>query len=156
VTSQSRCALSALVKLLDRLKQAGVYNNTVILILADHGINPGIFGSDVPGSRQALTHLQGAAHPLFLLKGRGDRGPLQQARGAVHLVDVAATLCAATGACTAPAGIPAGRGDENRPRRFIDYMWKNEYWQARNIPALTPYIVRGPVWRAESWSRAAE
>jgi hypothetical protein len=155
VSSQARCTLKAVSELLQRMKQAGVYDNTVILVLADHGINPGVYGQDKPGSPGndvAWTHLEGAAHPLFLLKGRGSRGPLQAAPGAVHLIDVTATLCTASGACTAPAGRPAGPGDDNRPRPFVDYVWKHEYWQTRDIPGMTRYVVRGPVWRRESWS----
>ncbi len=152
VTPQSRCTLTAITALLQRLKQAGVYDNTVILILSDHGINPGVFGEEEPGSPDAWTHLEGSAHPLFLLKARGSRGPLQDASGAVQLIDVPATLCAASGDCAATPGRAAGRADESRPREFVDYVWKHEYWQTRDIPGMTRYVVRGPVWLRDSWS----
>lgn len=152
LTSQARCALSAVVTLLDRLKDADVYDNTVILILADHGVWPGRF-HDQPGSRDAWRHLAGAANPMFLLKLRNQRGPLRNEPDAVHLADVAATLCAATGACTAPSGIPVGQAPPERRRRFNEYVWNHEYWSLRDVPHMTPYEVLGPLWRAESWQR---
>ena len=155
VTPQARCALLGVVTLLDRLKQARIYDSATILILADHGMNTGLF-NDAPGSHEQWVHLMGAAHPLFLLKRPGARGALREAADPVYLPDVGATLCAASGACTTPLGIPAGLASADRPRRFHDYDWKHEYWKLRNIPNMTSYEVRGPLWRIESWSPPIE
>jgi hypothetical protein len=38
------------------LKQAGIYDTTLILVAADHGVNPGNFKSDLPGSREQWLH----------------------------------------------------------------------------------------------------
>ena len=124
VTPQARCALLSVVTLLDRLKQARIYDSATILILADHGMNTGLF-NDAPGSHEQWVHLMGAAHPLFLLKRPGARGALREAADPVYLPDVGATLCAASGACTTPLGIPAGLASADRPRRFHDYDWKH-------------------------------
>ncbi len=127
VTSQARCAFLAVATLLDRLRRADIYDRSVVLILADHGVNlVGLFHDDAPGSPLRWEHLAGAAHPLFLLKPRGARGGLRDASAAVHVADVGATLCAATGACTAGAGIPAGQAPPDRARRFYEYVWKHE------------------------------
>jgi sulfatase-like protein len=158
VTSQARCALLAVASMLNQLKQANVYDNTVILVLADHGINPATFGQDTPGSREEWIHLAGAANPLFLLKRLGEKGPLRETAGAVYLLDVGATLCAASGACTTPLGIAAGQAAPDRPRFFMGYAWKDEYWKLYELPRpkMTPYEVRGPVWQFESWSLVVE
>lgn len=151
--AQAGCALRAVATLLDRLKQAGVYDDTVVLVLADHGLNPGIFTGAPEGGHEEWTHLAGAANPVFLLKPLGRRGPLQEASHPVHVPDVAATLCAETGDCTAPLGFPAGEAPAHRPRAFVDYVWRHEYWDSGDIPGMTRYEVRGPLWRADSWRR---
>ncbi|HEX6212996.1 MAG TPA: sulfatase-like hydrolase/transferase [Methylomirabilota bacterium] len=150
--SQSRCALLAVGALLEWLKAEGVYDDSLVLLVADHGMNPGIF-ADGPGGRVAWRHLAGSANPAFLLKPFGSRGPLQKSPAPVYLPDVGATLCAATGACRAPVGFPAGEAPSGRRRLFAYYEWKHEYWSAGEIPRLTRYEVRGPLAQAGSWRR---
>ena len=150
---QAHCALAALATLLDRLKKDDAYDSTVILVLADHGINPGVYGESARNeTTTAWMHLAGAANPVFLLKPRGSRGALRGEPAAVHLADVGATLCALTRACTAPVpGVPAGEARPDRPRRFNNYVWKHEFWDVRRVPAMTSYDIRGPVWNKGAW-----
>ncbi len=151
---QSRCALLAVRSLLERLKAKGVYDNSVILVLADHGVDPGMYGSDARdqrGSRWAL--LAGVANPVFLLKPRGSRGVLQKEHDAVYVPDVGAMLCALSSACKVRTPMPVPKAVLTRPRRFNDYEWKNEFWQRRAIAQVTPYEIRGPVRRFASWRR---
>src|SRR5215213_214724 len=103
--SQSRCALRAVATLLKHLKQTGIYDTTLILVVADHGVNPWLFKSDQPGSREQWIHRAGAANPLFLLKPLHSHGQLRRESEPVYLPDVGATLCALSGAYTVPAGI---------------------------------------------------
>lgn len=155
--SQARCTLLAAAELLDRLKRETVYDNTVVLLLGDHGTNPGVHPGGhtgrVGGSGAAWVHLAGAANPVFLLKPRGSRGPLRDASNPVHLADVGATLCALTGACETPVGVPAWKAMPNRPRRFHDYEWKHSYWKTRTIPRMITYDIVGPLWNPASWRR---
>jgi hypothetical protein len=151
--TQGRCALQAVGRLLERLDQAGIYDNTAILLIADHGMNPGVFGGAPPGSHDAWEHLSGSAHPLFLFKPLARRGPLEVSTTPVYLADVGATLCAAMSACAVPLGYPAGQAARDRPRRFADYVWRNEFWRTGEIPGLTFYEVRGPVDQPDSWHR---
>jgi hypothetical protein len=150
VVGQSRCALLAVAALLERLKAAGVYDRTIVLVLADHGINAGVFAGGA--ARQEAGMLRaGAANPLFMLKRLGDRGTVREVGGAVQLTDTGATLCAASGACTVPFGLPAGEAPPDRPRLFYDYVWAHEFWNLRDIPSMAVFEVRGPVWDEGSW-----
>jgi hypothetical protein len=151
---QSRCALLAVASLLERLKAKGVYDNSVILVLADHGVDPGIYGSDARDERSSRwALLAGAANPVFLLKPRGSRGLLRIERDAVYLPDVGAMLCALSSACRVRTPMPVPPTSRTRPRRFNDYEWKNEFWQRRAIAQVTPYEIRGPVLSFPSWRR---
>jgi hypothetical protein len=149
--AQTRCALLAVATLLDRMKQARIYDEAVILVLADHGINSGVYPAARPGSHNAWRYLAGGANPLFLLKRRGASGALQEASGAVSLADVGATLCAASDACATPLGTPAGQAPADRLRRFNEYVWREEFWRLRDLPDVTPHEVRGPLWKRGSW-----
>jgi hypothetical protein len=156
VVTQARCGLEAVARLLRGLDRAGVYDNTAILVLADHGINAGVFGEVPAGSQAAWEHLAGSAHPVFLFKPLGRRGDLQESNVPVYLADVSATLCAATSGCTAPLGYPAGQAPPGRPRRFNQYVWRDEFWRTHELPGLTLYDVRGPVDSPASWHRLDE
>lgn len=150
---QSHCALTAVATLFGRLKEAGVYDQTVILVLGDHGVNPGVFPDPGQDEYARWVHRAGAANPVFLLKRLESRGALAEAPAAVSLADVGATLCAASSACGAPLGFAAGTAPSMRPRRFNDYRWRHEFWTRRSIPEITPYEVDGPLWEQKSWRR---
>jgi hypothetical protein len=152
--SQSRCALRAVAVLLERLKQADIYDSSLILIVADHGVNPGIFRSDPPGSHQQWVHRAGAANPLFLLKPLHSRGPLRPESAPVYLTDVGATLCVLSEVCTVAGGIPAGSASANRVRRFILHPWQHRFWTMQKLPGTTTYDVVGPVTEEASWRLA--
>jgi hypothetical protein len=152
--SQSRCALRAVAVLLNRLKQAGIYDRSLILVVADHGLNPGMFRSDRPGSHQQWVHRAGAAHPLFLLKPLHARGALRRENAPVSLTDVGATLCALSEVCTVPDGIPAGSASADRIRRFNLHAWEHRFWTLQQLPGITTYDVLGPVSDEASWRLA--
>lgn len=154
---QARCALLAVARLLDALEAAGIYDQTELLLVADHGI--GIENAAVPTASahdREWARRAGYANPAFLLKRRADRGELRDDASEVHLPDVAATLCASSGACTAPDGVPAGEAATGRPRRFLQHEWRHEYWRLRDVPRITAYEVRGPLWDAASWRMVGE
>jgi hypothetical protein len=153
--SQSRCALRAVATLLRRLRQTGIYDSTVILVVADHGINPGVFGLDAPGSHEQWVHRAGAANPLFLLKPLHAHGRLQRESEPVYLPDVGATLCDRSGACAVTNGIPAGSALPGRVRRFTLHPWQHRFWTLQELPDITPYDVLGPVNDKASWRPGA-
>lgn len=153
IVSQARCSLLALVSLLDRFKAAGTYDNTVILVMADHGINPDAYGdvSDKAGSE--WLHLAGSANPLFLMKARGIRGPLRRMSDALHVADTGKLLCAQSRTCKAAGPVEPIATSPERIRRFNDYEWRQEFWRLRTVDKLTTYEIRGPVLEQSSWSR---
>jgi hypothetical protein len=149
---QARCALSAVARLLGRLQAAGIYDRTIALVLADHGMDPALDHGSQDQAR-AFRQLAGSANPLFLYKPLRSRGPMRTGRAVVSLVDVGATLCAEAAACTTRSGIPVGQAPPDRPRRFNDYVWRHRFWRTLDVPRVTPYEVRGPLGRRDSWHR---
>lgn len=150
--SQARCALLAVAKLLGRLDVLGIYDDTIALVMADHGVNPGVFGR-APDAHHAWERRAGSANPLLLFKPLDSRGALEPVTTPVSLADVGATLCAAADACTMPLGFRAGSAPALRARRFNDYRWRHEMWAEQQIDHITRYEVRGPLWEPDSWRR---
>ncbi len=155
---QARCALAAVATVLDALRAARVYDATEVALIADHGIGQpnqyiarvgNLTGPDAEWARRA-----GFANPMFLMKPRRSHGPLAHDETHVYLPDLGSTLCASSGACTSAAGVPIGLGAPDRPRRFLDYAWQHDFWHLRDIPNMTGYDVRGPLWEEEAWRAA--
>jgi hypothetical protein len=151
---QTRCALTAVASLLGRLEEVGAYDNTVIAVMADHGLDPGVFGRRA-GDDDAMNwqSLAGSANPVFLLKRRGSRGPLRQVRAPIYLPDLGALLCAESPRCRDNAPIAARATAPRRPRVFNDYEWRPDGWRSRTVERLVSYEIRGPVWNQSSWRR---
>ena len=124
---QARCGLLAVVSLLDRLKAAGTYDNTVIALLADHGVDPGVYGNATSDAKRQWRHLAGAANPAFFMKPQGSRGPLAQVNDAVHVPDLGNMLCMRSRTCRIVAPVRAIEPSPTRPRHFDDYEWRHEY-----------------------------
>jgi hypothetical protein len=131
---------------------------TEIALIADHGIGQpnryiarvgSLTGADAEWARRA-----GSANPMFLLKPRRSHGPLAYDETHVYLPDLGSTLCASSGACTSAGGVPIGLAAPDRPRRFLDYTWQHDFWHLRDIPNMTSYDVRGPLWEERAWRPA--
>jgi hypothetical protein len=150
---QVKCSLDTFAELLAALKAHDIYDQTAIILLADHG-NPGIEStrSPIEGSRAKLV---GAANPTFAIKPVGSRGAFRAAGGEIYIGDFGATLCDLTKVCSAEAGISALKEPTGRTRLFNNYRWKNEFWRTSTIAGLTSYEVHGPIGRRENWIKDA-
>jgi hypothetical protein len=151
---QARCGLLAVVRLLDRLKEVGAYDNTLIVVMADHGVDPNAYG---PGAIDApdtvWRHLAGVANPVFLMKPQRSRGPLRRMSDALQVTDIGNMLCVRSRSCRVLAPVDPPNPSVTRPRRFSDYEWRQDFWPLRMVGKLTTYEIRGPVLERSSWSR---
>ncbi len=150
---QARCALLAVVSLLDRLKETGAYDNTLIVVMADHGVDPGAYGPSADDELGKWRRLAGAANPVFLMKPEGSRGPLRSVNDALHVPDLGNMLCVGSRRCRVATGAKALETPATRPRRFYDYEWRQEFWPLRTVDKLTTYEIRGPVLDRSSWKQ---
>jgi hypothetical protein len=150
---QVKCSLDSFVKLLEALRAHNLYDQTAIVLLADHG-NYGIESTrtSIEGSRAKVV---GAANPTFAIKPLGSKGGFRTAGGEIYIGDFGATLCDLLKVCSADSGISALKEPYGRTRLFNYYRWKNEFWRASTIAGLTPYEVRGPVGKKENWVKDA-
>jgi hypothetical protein len=150
---QARCALLGAAALLNALKAAGVYDRTEIVLMADHGLGRPTHYADPDVRSAQWARRAGSANPVFLLKPRRARGAIKDDVANVYLPDLGTTLCASSGACAISDGAAVGHAPPDRTRRYLDYVWKHQFWYRLDIPGLTLYEVRGPLWEERSWQR---
>jgi len=151
---QSECALSKVAQVLASLKRANVYDNTAVLVIADHG-------NYQLSSRRTETPLASkiisSAMPTFAVKPIGARGEMRRMPGEFYIGDFGATICDLTKDCVTPNGVSVLSGPPGvRTRPFNYYVWKHEYWDAEHISELVRVDLHGPVASLDSgWSALA-
>lgn len=97
VKDEVRCALAQYVRFLERLREIGVYDDSLIVLKSDHGM-PVSYGD--PSSIEAATIHDhplwgyGSYAPFLAIKDRGsDTAPLVHDASPVLLDDLATTIC---------------------------------------------------------------
>ena len=159
VTAQSQCSLAFVVALLNRMKQAAIYDHTLIVIMGDHGghipphrYRPGIVVDGThpyPLSPEAVA----MATPLMLVKPAGSTGPFRISSTLTSMTDTAATIDLLLGL---GAGLPGGSMlDEGRhqtlERRFYGYSWSGKDAVSDYIGTITEFTISGSAYDVQSW-----
>lgn len=149
--AQASCILSGIATLLDRMKKAGVYDQSAILITGDHGSN--LVPDDLvspPLNSDLDTYLIGAGRPALLVKTLGSRRPLQFSSRPTHLLDLAGTareLVGLEGRYSSIFNTPGQRGE---PRPFLHYSMSH-FWSGKPIPYVE-YAVGQPAREGSEWA----
>ncbi len=162
---QARGSLEAVGLFLQRLKEIGAYDNSLIIVAGDHGyrgpIDGMVLGVHAPADRacsETTAHpdfvhanQKGSALPLLLVKRFGDRKPLRVSDAAVSLGDLPTTIFGELGIAASTNGRSVFEvSDPLRPRRFM----QDAMIPARPdgyYPTLREYEIRGPAWCDASW-----
>lgn len=142
---QARCSIGAVGWLLRALKSQGVYDNSTIVVLGDHGA----------GLSDSGFVLGGAASPLLLYKGARAHGPLSTDDTVTALTRVGERICQETGACSPP--IPHEPREKNDADRisFAHYLWPANGWSRRDELEVNFYEIAGRPEDLRSWKRIA-
>ncbi len=162
--SQAKGALEIAKRLLNTLKRENIYDNSMILILADHGSGAsGSFGLNFAASGYDPEKLDEAVStsvdtvasglPLILIKPFGAQGDLKISDAPVSIADVPKTVFSELSIDVACPGRSMFSVDESesRVRKFLFYQWKNEYITEDFLSPMDEYLVKGFSWRQDSW-----
>ena len=148
-------SLKVAASLLDFLRKRGLYDNSLLLIVSDHGLDLPVV---LPHDLEAAAGTQGPARqtralPLVLVKPLGAHGPLHVSNAPVQLSDIPRTVLAqlridATGV---PGADMFGLSpDSPRPRTFFSVVDQN--WRTtRYMSAMTEFVASGFSWFERSW-----
>ena len=150
---QDRCGFALTAKLLDKLRELGVYDNTFIVVSSDHG-RP--FVSDhhqdlFDNSPSGASYKQyGYAHAILLVKPPAARDKLAFSREPRSLLDVGGLFTDAVG--TGEPGAEAVYKAGARP--FYYYDWGKPYfdWRQSYLPPFEGvYFIGQDITNPDDW-----
>ncbi|MEE3330837.1 MAG: sulfatase-like hydrolase/transferase, partial [Myxococcota bacterium] len=160
----THCVGTRLFQYLDALDRVGVYDNSLIFIVSDHGspvipVEPSVSRLPVPPAvRGAVPALEDSWRgvPVFLVKPRGARGELRVSDRPVSLCDIPASILDSDGD---PGDFPCSSVFADVPDKLTRFHYRypdrSEQREAgiQHLKRLdfTQYEVRGHSWRPESW-----
>ncbi len=129
--------LTMLSLFLQRMKEAGVYDNTAIVLLSDHGSS---------NTTDLVTLNQ---HTMLLIKGKNERHPFRTDDAPVSYDDLQPALLRLLDGGRSEDLFPWREGDA-RERRFLDYVLTNsdiltEYVQSGHAEDMTTFLPTGRV-----------
>ena len=114
---QARCGVARVAAFLNRLREIGVYDNSLIVISSDHGISfpPRQFVHDRPTPDGDLSVIAGKAMALLLVKPPTAKGPLRVSRAPTAITDIPITVADVLGVPHQFPGEPALKLAEDAP-----------------------------------------
>lgn len=128
------CSMTIVKAYLELLKEAGVYDNSAIIIMADHGYG---HNRDIP--------IVGRGNPLLAVKGIGEDHPFTVSGAPISYEDLQTAYQRLLEGQGGEAVFDAREGDD-RDRRFICYFYEKEDFMAEytqtghafDIETMTP------------------
>jgi hypothetical protein len=145
---QAMGSLKVVELFLDKLKKIGVYDNSMIFVMGDHGIF------------KKTVNIQSAS-PLLLIKKYNSRGNMTTSEIPVSLSDIPATVFS-------EVGVKGEFDGENifglneatrRERKYYFYNWASPGfadWSKNYLPPIKKYLVSGPACLQSSWQMTNE
>ena len=156
---QDKCALCQFIEFLRKLKALGIYDNSLIVLEADHGAGGEVKMIDTNKNMNAyyIAGMVGSALPLMVIKPPHSRGPLRISTAQTALTDTPATISSILNLDVGFPGQSVFDIDPNRDRerRYYHYKWLHERWQADFFPRLDEYFIKGSVFDRSSWQLGA-
>ncbi len=156
----------------DRLKDLGVFHDSLIFVVADHGMWSSIaevripqdiamkYGTDAPVDRSQLPELKGTALPLVLVKKARRSEPLLLSDAPVALADIPKTIVSELG--YAGESFPGESmfevaADSRRERRVLFSTFsENPAYSQPYRSTMHEYLVSGFSWLDSSWKKTGK
>jgi hypothetical protein len=156
---QARCALDQFLRFLDKLRSAGIYDSSLIIVNGDHGTAEEIKMLNDPGAaetapyHESLPRIASLALPFLAVKPPRAQGLLKTSRAAVGLTDLPATVSSLLRLNEEYAGRSVFEVDpsEDRERKFYFYDWYKTNWENEYFDYIDEFSIRGNPRDRNSW-----
>jgi hypothetical protein len=150
------------------LKKLGIFDNSMVFVLADHGHPHGVYGRLLPPDlaiRGSFTVSSGikkvmqSAIPLLLIKDfQAAEKEMKVSDTPTSVGDIAATVFERLGI---QGNFPGNsifkiQGNEPRVRYFYYYNWNIKSWNIQFMPPLIEYKINGHAWLTSSWRNTGQ
>jgi len=157
----AKVSLEIVKMFLNKLKELGVYDNSLIIIIGDHGAGDYEIGlnldllkdNNVLDKKQdkELQIVKNAGLPLVMVKRFDSKGRMNISDGPVSLSDIPKTIAAELKLENSFPGesIFKIKEDDNRERRFLYYDFDG--WDKDFLLSMKEYVVSGFSWYDKSW-----
>lgn len=157
--SSGRASLKLIQYIFDELKKADVYDNSVIVVVSDHGagrtVNPSATEHREELNKKSLrlgfNAVKGTAIPLILVKPSNAKSIMNVSLSPVTLGDLPKTIISLINDNREFPGISMySRVSDNRER----YFWIHSYHESEQdfYGDLQEFIIRGDVYDDSDWS----
>ena len=158
-TAQARCGIRRVGAFLDKLRELGIYDNSLIVISSDHGVAlpPEGFAADRDVFGGPLSEMSGSALALLIVKPPHASGPVRVSEAPSAINDIPATIVDTLGLKNPFDGTSALKLDEDapRPRQFGSYQWSSAEWRAEFFPYMDVFTVDGSATDGHAWKAEA-
>jgi phosphoglycerol transferase MdoB-like AlkP superfamily enzyme len=162
---QCKCGLDHFIRFLNKLKKKGIYESSLIILQADHGLGEKIIMRNMNEQidkvlstiEVSLPRIAGSASALMAIKPPYSKGILKISKAQTALTDIPATISALLNMNEKFEGRSVFEIDPNevRERKFYYYKWKNENWQSTYFHRLDEFIIKGSLFDRSSWEFAS-
>ena len=145
---QSKYALTEILDILDKLKQLGIYEKTLIIVAADHG-------NDIKNESRA--GFMRRSHPMLLIKPFDDGSNLRYSDAPTSLLDIPLTVSKALDIEADFSGYPILSGEipRGRVRNYYYFNWNSQgFWTADYLPQLEKYEITGQADDQDVWKKS--
>lgn len=157
--AQARCALDQFLRFLDKLRSAGIYDSSLIIVNGDHGTAEeikmlnGDGASEKAPYHESLPRIASLALPLLAIKPPKAQGPLKTSRAPVGLTDLPATVSSLLELNEDYGGRSVFEVDpsEERERKFYFYDWYKTNWENEYFDYIDEFAIRGNPRDRNSW-----
>lgn len=154
--TQSTGSLIILKDLVFQLKQSNAYNQSMIIVIGDHGA--GLSSNQTISGKKAdiekINAKMGAGIPLILIKPFDKTGPLKISETPVSLSDIPITIIDEIGLKNNTySGVTmlSNPSSDNRTRRYYEYEWYPNLFSTEFFPPIKEYLITGHSWDYQSW-----
>ena len=157
LTHQSMCTLNTLHALFDSFRNAGIYNDSLIIIHGDHGgwventrVGPPI---KLPNGEIAPDWIKSLASPLLAIKLPGNQGKLEVSNQLTSLLQLPDSISDIMGWSAKFGFSSILAGEDMQPRSFYFYDWKKDAWTAERTGNILQFEITGSHFESE-WTPA--
>ena len=159
--TQAKCSLIEAVKLLEKMKELGIYDDALIVIMADHGVWVPPAGLKLkeavvaPNGQKVTMNptIVAQALPLLAVKRPGAKGPLQTSMAPSWIIDTPATIASILGFKEKFDGVSIFdiQPEEQRVRKHYFYQYNRREWKVDYLNPLQEFTIKGSVFNTEYW-----
>jgi hypothetical protein len=148
---QAECALHQSFRYLERLRELGVYDDSLIVVMGDHGSQFGLADARSKG-QHVPEFVMSSAHPAIAIKDIGSTGPVAFSDAPASLLDVYPTILEHLRIARSDLGFDllADPVPEDRRRRFVFFKGAGDA-AFDELPEVQEYFIIGDVRDQRSW-----